>query len=348
MVEPIRDPEKHATPRNLGMEPGASNCAPQGTKYRQEMNNNKRNDDFLRFLFDDEDDEDDTDLLQCLSLIAMHYIEEEEKQKMSKRKGEETQAPPASNVFFVRNRIEWDLHVTHLMEEGPNAFARLYRMPHASFVKLCGLIEPYVTIDVTMSKVRTGGKSSPITVEIILHCLLRWLGGGSYLDIQISAGISRSSFYRCIHSSMEAILLCDLLSIHFPTTEEELEIAVSDFKSLSTNGVIDGCVACVDGILLRIQTPASSETGNVKADFSGHYQAYGINVQAACDSRCRFVSVCIAAPGGCNDIAAYRKTPLAASVTKLALGKYIIGDNAYVCSESLLTPFAGMYASSRC
>ena len=109
--------------------------------------------------------------------------------------------------------------------------------------------------------------------------------------------------------------------------------------------MIDGCVACVDGLLLCIQTPSSSETGNVvKAFFSGHYQAYGINVQAACDSRCRFVSVCIAAPGGSNDIAAFRKTPLAATVTKLPLGKYIVGDNAYVCSESLLTPFSGKVA----
>jgi hypothetical protein len=51
--------------------------------------------------------------------------------------------------------------------------------------------------------------------------------------------------------------------------------------------------------------------------------------------------VCIAAPGGSNDIAAFRKTPLAQSVNQLPLGKYIVGDNAYVCSESLLTPFAG-------
>jgi hypothetical protein len=306
------------------------------------MTNKKNGDDFLKYLIDDEDDDDDD--LEFLSLIAMHFIEEEEATRRSRtRRKEEThshQAPLPSNTIFVRNRLEWELHVSHLLEEGPNAFVRLYRMPYASFVKLCGLVEPFVSIDPKMSRVRTGGKS-PITVEIILHCLLRWLGGGSYLDIRISAGISISSFYRCIHTSMTAILLSEALSIHFPTTDEELQNAANDFKSLSTNGVIDGCVACVDGILLRIQTPPSSATGNVKAFFSGHYQAYGINVQAACDSRCRFVSVCAVAPGGSNDIAAFRKTPLAASVTQLPLGKYIVGDNAYVCSESLLTPFAG-------
>jgi hypothetical protein len=42
---------------------------------------------------------------------------------------------------------------------------------------------------------------------------------------------------------MEAILLCDELSIHFPMTYEKLEEAANDFESLSTNGVIGGCVA---------------------------------------------------------------------------------------------------------
>ena len=54
------------------------------------------------------------------------------------------------------------------------------------------------------------------------------------------------------------------------------------------------------------------------------------------------LSVCVLLhqPGGSNDIAAFRKTPLAQLVTQLPLGKYLVGDNAYVCSESLLTPFA--------
>jgi hypothetical protein len=284
------------------------------------MNNRRTNDDFLQYLLDDDDDEHKDDL-RFLSLIAGFVIdckEDRRRKEQSSRQPRRTETAP--NTIFVRNRLEWDLHVTHLMEEGPSAFVRLYRMQHASFERLCRLIEPFISIDERMSGLRTGGKS-PITIEIILHCLLRWLGGGSYLDIRISAGISVASFYMCIHAPMKAILLCEELSIHFPTTSKELQIAADNYKALSTNGVIDGCVACVDGLLLRIQTPSASENGNLKAFFSGHYQAYGINVQAACDSRCRFVSVCIAAPGGSNNIAAFQKSPLALSVNRLPLGK---------------------------
>jgi len=56
------------------------------------------------------------------------------------------------------------------------------------------------------------------------------------------------------------------------------------------------CVACIDGYLLQIMVPACSETGNVKSYFSGHYQTYGINIQAACDHKCRFVYAAVAAP----------------------------------------------------
>ena len=54
-----------------------------------------------------------------------------------------------------------------------------------------------------------------------------------------------------------------------------------------------------------------------------------------------FVYCALAAPGGANDIVAYRKTSLAKIIEKLPLGKYVVGDNAYVCTEHLLTPFPG-------
>ena len=134
---------------------------------------------------------------------------------------------------------------------------------------------------------------------------------------------------------------CNQLAYSFPTTAHEIQQAVEDFKQHSTNGVIDGCVACLDGLLVQIQTPSSSETGNVKSYFSGHYHTYGLNIQAACDSECRFVYAAIAAPGGINDLAAFRKTSLYKIVEKLPLGNYVIADNAYVCTEHLLTPFSG-------
>jgi len=59
-------------------------------------------------------------------------------------------------------------------------------------MKLCDIISPKITDNDEMSRVRTG--KNAITVEIMLHCLLRWLSGGSYLDIRLNAGISPANF----------------------------------------------------------------------------------------------------------------------------------------------------------
>ena len=93
-------------------------------------------------------------------------------------------------AYYVRDRLEWDKHVEELFEEGEHSFSRLYRMSYMSFMTLCSIIHPFVKMNEKMSCVRTG--KGPILTEIMLHCLLRWLGGGSYLDIRLSAGLSTS------------------------------------------------------------------------------------------------------------------------------------------------------------
>jgi hypothetical protein len=134
---------------------------------------------------------------------------------------------------------------------------------------------------------------------------------------------------------------CNQLAYKFPETAEEIELASENFNSISTNKAIIGCVAAIDGFLLKIKVPRTSEVGHVKSFFSGHYQCYGINIQAACDYRSQFVEVAIAAPGGSNDMRAYQKSKLAGKVSKLPIGKIVIGDSDYGCSKSLLTPFSG-------
>ena len=140
---------------------------------------------------------------------------------------------------------------------------------------------------------------------------------------------------------MEAIVDCDDLDIVFRTGEEELKSMASRFELCSSHGVIKGCVGCLDGYLCRIKAPGKQAPGNSKSYWSGHYHANGVNVQAACDSESRFTFFALAAPGGSNDIHAYNKTALKDIVNNLPTGYYIIGDNAYVPTEHLITPFAG-------
>ena len=101
-------------------------------------------------------------------------------------------------------------------------------------------------------------------------------------------------------------------------------------------------MAAIDGVLLRTITPPKNAVGNLKTFFSGHYCTYGLNILAACDSHCWFVYVACKVPGGSNNISAYRHYAMPNYVENLPLLKsYIVGDNSYVPSEHLLTPFSG-------
>ena len=41
---------------------------------------------------------------------------------------------------------------------------------------------------------------------------------------------------------------------------------------------MEGCVAAMNGVLIKTIVPAKTEDGNLRAFFSGHYHHYGINV----------------------------------------------------------------------
>jgi hypothetical protein len=52
---------------------------------------------------------------------------------------------------------------------------------------------------------------------------------------------------------MKAILLCNELGISFPSTNADLQAAADNFKSVSSHGIIDGYIGCLDGILLKFK-----------------------------------------------------------------------------------------------
>jgi hypothetical protein len=182
----------------------------------------------------------------------------------------------------VRQRLNWNLHVKTLIREG--LFKKMYQMPPSAFNKLLKMLLPWMNVDNKQSSNASKGRR-PIVAEIILHCTLRYLAGGSVHDIRVCAGLSHSSFYRAVHRGLDAINDCPSLSINFPMTLSDLSRSAAEFKSISSHGIIDGCIAALDGWLCRIRVPSAKEVRKVTAYFSGHYQFYGLNVQATCEGQ---------------------------------------------------------------
>ena len=256
------------------------------------------------------------------------------------RREERYTIPTRRSPSLFDQRLVWDTFCSrHCLRAD---FNRHIRMSHDSFTRLLSVIKKDLEVDTDMAGLRGGA----ILPEICLYVCLRYLAGGSYSDIKFFTGISVASFYRVLWKTIAAInkSSSDILSIKFPTTPDDARDAALGFQSISQQGCIWNCVAVLDGYHLQIQTPSKTEARNVRSFFSGHYQTYGVNVQAACDHNCRFSFIGVAGPGVLGDREAVNQISLGKLVEQLPGLYCVIGDCAYTPTEHLVPIFRGEHA----
>jgi hypothetical protein len=241
---------------------------------------------------------------------------------------------------IVHQRLEWEEF--RMRFDGRFDFQRHLRMTYSSFCELLSLIRDKIEIDHQMAS-RRGG---PIFPEIMLYLTLRYCAGGSYSDIHMFTGISTASFYRCMWRTIDAINSTTALQIKFPQTLDDCAKAAKGFEYISSNAAIVNCVAAVDGYHLQTDTPSSNEVANVRSFYSGHYQTYGVNVQAAVDHNCRFVFIGVAGPGVMGDREALNQVSIGDMIENLPGFYCVIGDCAYTPTEHMIPIYRGYHAKT--
>ena len=245
------------------------------------------------------------------------------------------------------DRVDWDRHTEQLIKT--KRFHKQYRMPKHHFDYLVDALRDCLTVDRLRSMNSTGG-NEPITPEIIVGCGLRYLGLGSNVyDLSQIYGISDSSVHRCINSFLDAIDFntdCKELQIGLPdpTSKGQLRELDDKWRKVSTaHGLMGGFLGAIDGWLPRIEMPR--EVDNQVDYFSGHYQCYGLNIQAMCDPDLIFMFLSVTAPGKVNDVRAFHRCNILLDwLEALPNENFIGGDNAYPISQKVLIPFSGSEA----
>ena len=81
-------------------------------------------------------------------------------------------------------------------------FSRMFRMDHATFEFVVERLSPRLQRDFLQSE-RGGGYISP---SLQVGFTIRWLAGGSSLDLRERYGVSRSSFYKLTNECIDAIV----------------------------------------------------------------------------------------------------------------------------------------------
>jgi hypothetical protein len=138
------------------------------------------------------------------------------------------------NRSFLLNEID------HLTELG---FRKMFRMRSDSFEKLYRTLEPLLyTPNAAMARRSSG---SIVLKNSKLYCTLRWLAGGSYLNICIAYGVSQSSFRSgIVWPVIDAINIA--FQIGLPRDRDNLWKLANGFTRF-TGEELFGCVSAING-----------------------------------------------------------------------------------------------------
>ena len=270
--------------------------------------------------------EEDWDDLHDIEAIARHNEEQWRKGKS----------------FY--NRKDWGGY-KELLVETSNFYVR-FRMSKEHFDYLVDNIRACITVDYMKSLNSTQG-NIPLSAEVVAGIGLQALGQGhnkaALADI---FGFSDSTVVHAQKMFVDAIDFNDTcrelkVSLPNPNNLDELHELATKWQEVSTAfGLLNGFLGAIDGWLPRTKRPSGVD--NPADYFSGHYQCYGLNVQAICDPDLLFLFFEIAAPGKVNNVRAFsRCADLLQWLENLPHEYFLGGDNAYPLSRRVLIPFSG-------
>ena len=264
---------------------------------------------------------------------------------------------PSKHAFssrrrFVRTRVAAHRQFTPATFEKLDSklteweFKRTFRLSRTVFNEVHGRIEHRLQCNETQRKNASGG--TVVDTRIKLMIALRYLAGGSYLDLRLLFEVPTPSLYRIVRKVVDAVndeyFNEDLV---FPTSNVALLAQIQAGFDAMTGNVMTGCVGAIDGIVIRIQGPSFAESDGNPRQYYNRKGFFGLVCLAVCDSRKKFTSMSMKCPGSTNDNIAWRLSDLGkrAIEGKFAADQFLVGDEAFPCTESMLSPFPGRQLS---
>lgn len=236
-----------------------------------------------------------------------------------------------------RQLMDWERRRASLSEK---AFKQRYRLSKASFETLNTKIHPHLA-----HAERRRGNQHVVPVELCLSMSLRWLAGGSYVDIADMHGVEPSTFYDLLWKTLEAIDKVEKLN--FPIGNADALRGLSEGFYRNNHESLQGCVGALDGIAVRIRKPWLVDD-SCPMTFYNRKGFFAVNVQAICDADCRVQWLSCVARGSTHDSTAWAFSSLSSKLeaTPLPKGYWIAADDAYPASDQLLTPWPGKSLAS--
>jgi hypothetical protein len=235
---------------------------------------------------------------------------------------------------------------------------RAYRMDTQSFWRLHRLLRPYLggrihPTSTSKKKNRNGGKNGIISSTIRLAAALRYFAGSSVYDIAIIHGISVTEVHQSVWRVVNAVNNCSDLKFEFPEDWAAQRLVAAGFEKKSRAG-FSICAGAIDGLLIWIEKPTAEDCEVAKCGpkkfFCGRKHKFGLNMQGTCDSHGRFLDIMIEHPAATSDYLAFSTSALKHKLERngfLAPELCLFGDNAYVNTSYMATPYKGAIGGTR-
>jgi DDE superfamily endonuclease len=230
---------------------------------------------------------------------------------------------------------------------GDHYFRRAYRMCLEKFEELVELLEPY------LPKKRGTGPNGKISTELEVSAAIRYFTGTSMYDMIITHGMSHSTLFECVWRVVSAINNCPELKIQFPESHEEQKLVGLQFQTRSA-AKFKNCVGCIDGLLICTEKPMESELEITKCGsksfYCGRKSKFGLNMQGVCNAEGKFLAVWIIHPAASSDYISLLRSTFYHKIAApgyLAPDCVIFGDNAYVSSDFMVTPYKNVRAGPK-
>lgn len=229
--------------------------------------------------------------------------------------------------------FSWEKHVLKLSE---SQFKLRYRVSSLSFYKLLALVEHELVSNEKFSRL---SKGYAIETATKLAVALRFLAGGQMLDLSVIYKLSIAMCYHCVWLVVDAVNTT--LPMEFPIDDVQKLQALSDgFQAKSANHVWSGQVGAVDGVHFAMRKPNNRECSNAGRYFVQRKDEHALLCTAICDANRRFLYYDISKASTTHDSLAFSSCSLGRKVLQgqLPWPFFLNGDNAYVPSNSMLTP----------
>jgi hypothetical protein len=237
-------------------------------------------------------------------------------------------------------------------------FKRLFRMDEAQFNHLAKSLDEH--IESTSRKGKHGkrmGAPRKVETKVALAMTLHYLAGGSYLDICTLFNVLPTTFYRTVSRTVDelyGVLPPWQLQVALERRDSEPERLDRIRKGFARKGrgYITNCIGAIDGVLLPIE--AANNFANA-SDFYCRKGFHALNVQAISDTDGRIIYATVGVVPGCaHDSWAWKQDSMCGKLRDAhepiaqwlkMRGLHLIGDDAYACSHTLVTPWPGTFSA---